>query len=156
VLDSIDDGGPAIAAIRIVQLPAFGVVFAGGITLLYRYGPDRSPRTPWRNPGAALAGLVWLVFATAFSLYSTNVGRMPASYGILGTVAALMIFLQLSALAVIVGAEYNAVAEGPHGRADPGPTTATEIRSQTPEPVSFGKAMAALAALLLLGRRAGS
>lgn len=147
VLDTVDLGGPAEAAIRILQLPGFALLFVFGLTVLYRYGPDRSPRTPWGNPGAWVATGMWIVFAIVFSVYSSNIGAMPASYGLLGTVAALMIFLQLTALAVVVGAEYNAVVEGADGVEAGGVAPASG-----PEPLGFGKALAGLAAIFVLGR----
>ncbi len=172
VLDTVDLAGPAEAAIRILQLPAFALLFVFGLTVLYRYGPDRSPRTPWRNPGAWVAAAIWVLFAVLFSLYSSNIGAMPASYGLLGTVAALMIFLQLTALAVIIGAEYNALAEEHrHAGAGTGVAAGTgagaaaragllsgngEAASNgSREPIGFAKAAAGLVALFVLGRGAG-
>lgn len=157
VLDTVDLGGPAEAAIRILQVPVFALLFVAGLTVLYRYGPDRSPRTPWRNPGAWVATILWVLFAILFSFYSSNIGAMPASYGLLGTVAALMIFLQLTALAVIIGAEYNAVVEGVTDEAtrERDATTAAAAAAAASEPLSFGKAAAGLAALFVLGRGNG-
>ena len=179
VLDTIDLAGPAEAAIRILQLPAFALLFVIGLTVLYRYGPDRPRRTPWRNPGAWVAAGIWVLFAVLFSLYSSNIGAMPASYGLLGTVAALMIFLQLTALAVIIGAEYNAVAEehqqvhlgatagvgvhdgagggvragiGAGNGAGPSHSSVSAAASGQREPIGFAKAAAGLVALFVLGR----
>lgn len=152
VLAVVDLGGVAEAAIRIGQFPVFALLMAGGLTILYRYAPDRSPRTPWRNPGAWVATGLWVLFAVAFSVYSSSIGAMPASYGLLGTVAALMIFLQLSSVAVIMGAEYNAEREERLGiGAESGAAGSAEAPSP-PEPLSLGKAVAGLAALFLLGR----
>ncbi len=148
VLDSVDLGAAAKVAIQVVQFPVLAVLMAFALTVLYRYGPDRAPKTPWRNPGAWVATGLWVLFAVLFSVYSSQIGALPASYGLLGTVAALMIFLQLTAIAVIVGAEYNAIVEGPpEARAG-----ATEAVQPPSEPLSFGKAMAGLAAIFVLGR----
>lgn len=168
ILDAVELGGVAESAISILILPALGLLFAGALTILYRYAPDRSRRTPWRNPGAIVGTLLFVFFAIAFSIYSANVGAMPASYGLLGSIAALMIFLQLTALAVIIGAEVNGAIEvraaaaeqaaAPVGSiAAPGPIalkTDAEIETET-EPaaaLSFGKALAGLLALFALGR----
>jgi membrane protein len=152
VLATVDLGGPAEAAIRIGQLPLFTLFFIGGLTVLYRYGPDRRPRTPWLNPGAWAGAGLWLLFAIAFSVYSSQIGAMPASYGLLGTVAALMIFLQLTSLAIIVGAELNAEREAgtaPDGAEPEGPVAG----GGGAEPLSLAQAAAGLAALFILGRR---
>ncbi|MEM9655421.1 MAG: YihY/virulence factor BrkB family protein [Actinomycetota bacterium] len=110
ILDRVDLGGVE-GLINVLQLPVLALLFAGALTVLYRYGPDRSPRTPWRNPGAIVGTLLFIFFAIALSIYTSRIGDMPASYGVLGSIAVLMIFLQLTALAVIVGAEVNALVE---------------------------------------------
>ena len=181
VLDRVDLGSAAETAITVLRLPVMGLLFGGALTVLYRYGPDRSPRTPWRNLGAVVATGLFVLFAIAFSVYSSNVGLMPASYGLLGSIAALMIFLQLTALAVIVGAEVNGAIEvgrvlttaalstdgttaagaaasfAPAGRSS-GRTRAGNGNSNghgngNDEPtIGFGKALAGLLALFALGR----
>jgi membrane protein len=157
VLDSVNLGTATETGIRLVRLPVMVVLLGLALTVLYRYGPDRSPRTPWLNPGAAVATVLWTIFALAFSLYSSQIGAMPASYGLLGTLAALMIFLQLTALAVIVGAEYNAIVEEAAQRTtgakvDDRARTTVGTVTAPPQPVSLGKALVGLAALFILGR----
>ena len=161
LLGRVDLGDLAEAAIAVGQYPVLAVLFAGAMTILYRYGPDRDPRTPWRNPGAVVGTLLFLVFAVAFSFYSANVGAMPASYGLLGSIAALMIFLQLTTVAVIAGAEANSIVEGERLEAaqpEAGPVTEAGARSAGSQPAGepadlpLGKALAGLAALFVLGR----
>ncbi|MEM7275392.1 MAG: YihY/virulence factor BrkB family protein [Actinomycetota bacterium] len=175
ILDRVDIGA-AESVIGILQLPVLAVVFALGLTILYRYGPDRRPRTPWRNPGALVGTLLFVFFAIALSIYTSRVGDMPASYGVLGSIAVLMIFLQLTALAVIIGAEVNgaievgAVADPTPARAGstPGSTAALvpagAVATATPggggqgadgggnRVLGFGKALAGLVVLAVLGR----
>ncbi|MGI9613729.1 MAG: YihY/virulence factor BrkB family protein [Acidimicrobiales bacterium] len=148
-LDTVDLGSAAKVAIQFTQLPVLGILMVVALTVLYRYGPDRSVKTPWINPGAWLATGLWVLFAVMFSLYSSRVGELPSSYGLLGTVAALMIFLQLTALAVIIGAEYNAVVEESDASA------ARDVAPPPAEPLGFGKAAAGVAALFLLGKGQG-
>jgi membrane protein len=153
VLSAVDLGGPVEATIAIGQFPAFAALLAGGLTVLYRYGPDRREKTPWRNRGAVAATVLWVMLAIAFSAYSSNVGAMPASYGLLGAVAALMVFLQLTALCVVVGAEVNAETElrlHPDQAAVVAPP-GTEPARPPVEPVGLGKALLGLVALFLLG-----
>ncbi len=180
ILDRVELGGVAETVINLARLPVLAALFGGALTILYRYGPDRSPRTPWKNPGAVVAMVLFVVFAIGFSFYSSNVGAMPAAYGLLGTIAALMIFLQLTALSVIIGAEVNGALEvgpllsdNPAGAGAPAqsavgsarsatmPTAARGVtsspgatESSTGESLSFGKAMAGLVAMYVLGRGA--
>ncbi len=163
LLSRVDLGDVAEAAIAIGQYPVLAVLFAGALTILYRYGPDRETRTPWRNPGAVVATVLFLVFAVAFSFYSANVGAMPASYGLLGSIAALMIFLQLTTISVIVGAETNSIVEDARLEAQVRRTAearaaaraladGTDGADTSTSDLPFGKALAGLAALFFLGR----
>lgn len=169
ILQRVDLSDGVATLINVVRIPAFGLFFVFALTVLYRVAPDRSPKTPWRNPGALVATCLWLLFALAFNYYSSNIGAMPASYGLLGTVAALMIFLQLTAIAVIVGAEYNAEREEALTEAattiagaaafaagdGAGGEDEGRARLRVVETLPLGKALAGLVALVLLGRRGG-
>jgi len=152
LLAQVNLGGVASAAIQIGQLPLFGLLFIGGLSVLYRYAPDRSTPTPWLNPGSGVATVLWILFALMFSLYSTFVGGMPAAYGFIGSLAALMIFLQLTSIAVFIGAEYNAEREQQLNL----PSVANKAQgaeaTTEAEPLALGKAVAGLAALFVLGR----
>ncbi len=108
--------------------------------------------------------MLFLVFAIAFSFYSANVGAMPASYGLLGSIAALMIFLQLTTISVIVGAEANSIVEDVRLEAEVRRTAEARAAARamandygegddgSSSDLPFGKALAGLAALFVLGR----
>lgn len=139
--------------INIARIPLLAAVFAGALTILYRYGPHRQRDTPWKNPGAVVGTLAFMLFAGAFSFYVSVAGGLPASYGVLGSIAALIIFFQLCALSVILGAEVNATYEGE----DLDPTDQAEHREAfvptvTVAPVRLPAALLGVAALFLLGR----
>lgn len=126
----------------------FFMMFA--FTVLYRYGPDRTPKTPWKNPGAIAGAGMFLVFAVVFSLYFRfAAGSLPASYSILGAIAAIIIFLQLTAIAIVIGAEVNAMNED--ANIDPLAALAKAPVEKKADPLSFGKAAAAIGALIVLG-----
>ena len=127
----------------------FFMMFA--FTVLYRYGPDRNPKTPWKNPGAVAGAGMFLVFALAFSLYFRfAAGSLPASYSILGAIAAIIIFLQLTAISIVIGAEVNAMNED--ANIDPMKAFVEPEPEKKADPLSFGKAAAAIAALFVLGK----
>ncbi len=89
-------------------LVALSILFAS----YYSLGPNReTPRWTWVSPGGIVATVVWLLASIAFSLYVTSVGDLVAKYGSLSGVVALLLWLYLSALAVILGAELNAELE---------------------------------------------
>ena len=83
-----------------------------GISLLYRFGPSRE-RAKWRwiNWGSILSTLVWLVTSIGFSYYLQNFADYNATYGSLGAVIGFMLWIWLSAVILIVGAELNAEME---------------------------------------------
>jgi membrane protein len=97
--------------IGFARFPLLALVFGFGITLLYRYGPDRSSGRSFERfvPGAAVATLGWVAASALFSLYTANFGRYNETYGALGAVVVVLLWLQLSAFLVIIGAELNAV-----------------------------------------------
>jgi len=150
VLDQVDLGSATEATIGLVRLPVAILLFVGALTVLYRHGPRRIPRTPWLNPGAFVGGGLFLLFAAGLSFYTNNVGSLPASYGLLGGIAVIMIFFQLTAVAVIVGAEINDIVET---QQPSGGDTAPEASDDGAKPMSRTTAMATLAAVLLSGRR---
>ncbi len=91
-----------------------GLVLAvmAGMAILYKVAPDRdSPRLRWVSVGSVFATAVWLAASLGFSLYVDNFGRYTRTYGALAGVAVFMLWLWITALIVLVGAEINAEAE---------------------------------------------
>lgn len=95
-----------------LRWPLLALVGLLALAVLYRYGPSRrSPAWSWVPVGSLLAGLLWLLTSVLFSLYVQYFGSYNATYGSLGAVIVLLLWLYLSATAVIVGALINAEAE---------------------------------------------
>lgn len=87
-----------------------GMSFA--LAVLYRYGPKRSnARWRWLSPGAFIGSVLWLLFSYGFSFYVARWGSYEATYGAIGGVIVLMIWLYISAFAVLLGAELDAEIE---------------------------------------------
>ncbi len=83
-----------------------------GIILLYRYGPSREPaKWRWLTWGAGFATFCWLAMSIGFSLYLENFANYNATYGTLGAVIGLMVWVWLSVIILIVGAEIDAEIE---------------------------------------------
>jgi membrane protein len=83
-----------------------------GLAVLYRYGPCRgAPQWRWVSPGATVAAVMWILGSLLFSAYTANFAKYNETYGSLGAVVVLMLWLFLTALSVIVGAEVNAEME---------------------------------------------
>ena len=75
---------------------------------LYIWLPNRRLRALDVLPGAVLAVLMLIVGASVYSWYLLNLGRFSVTYGSLGGVVATLLFLYISALIFIFGAEVNA------------------------------------------------
>jgi membrane protein len=92
--------------------PLLVVFFFLGLAVLYRYAPARPPiRWRWVSPGAVGAGLLWVIGSLLFSLYVSQFADLNKTYGSLGVVVLLLLWLYLTAFSIIVGAEWNAVTE---------------------------------------------
>ena len=95
-----------------------GVMFAA-VGLLYAAAQDG--RQPARNivPGVLAALVGWMVVSAAFSFYVENFANYTVIYGALGTVIVLMMWLNLTAMVLIMGAEINGVLISIRGRRTP-------------------------------------
>jgi len=101
--------GPLVNYLRWPVL-AVGGVFALGV--LYRYAPSRQkPKWKWLTWGAVIGVLIWLTGSALFSFYVAHFGSYNKTYGTLGVVVILMMWLLLSAFSVLLGAEINAEIE---------------------------------------------
>jgi membrane protein len=105
-------GGLAARLTVIARWPALLIVLLAGLAILYRYGPDRrAARWQWVSVGSIFATVVWMVASYLFSWYLTKFNSYNATYGSLGAVAAMMMWLWISTTVVLLGAELNAEIE---------------------------------------------
>lgn len=87
------------------------------VSALYRFGPSREhARWRWFSLGAIFATLGWLVASWAFSFYLQNFANYNATYGALGAVIGMMMWIWISTIVLILGAEIDAEME-PRARA---------------------------------------
>lgn len=95
---------------------ALGISLALAIAALaafYRFSVSHPRRVKRRvMPGAVLAILLWLVISWGFGLYARTLATYAVYYGSLTAVAVTLIWLWLTSLAILVGAELNAQLEG--------------------------------------------
>ena len=92
--------------------PLMFVLIILGLAVLYRYGPSRRlPKWRWISVGSVFAALAWLAGSSLFSWYLGNFANYNATYGALGAVVGLMMWMWLSTIVVLVGAELNSEIE---------------------------------------------
>jgi membrane protein len=96
------------------------LAFGGGLALLYRYGPSREhARWRWVSWGSVAATVLWLAASLLFSLYTSKFSHYDRTYGSLGAVVGLMIWVWFSAIIVLLGAELNGEIERQVGNPAP-------------------------------------
>lgn len=99
-------------AVAVLRWPVLAMFVVLALAALYRYAPDRSvPKWRWVTPGALFAALLWLAGSVLFSVYVTNFGSYNETYGTLGAVVVLLLWLLLTAYAIVLGAELDGEAE---------------------------------------------
>lgn len=99
-------------AVEVLRWPALLVVVALAISVVYRYGPSRDePRWRWVSWGGAFAAIAWLAVSLLFSWYAANLGNFNGTYGSLGAAIGFMLWMWLSSIVLLIGAELNAELE---------------------------------------------
>jgi membrane protein len=110
--DEIGIGDTAQTAFAIAKWPVLFVLVVGVIGLLYRFSPNaRHQGMRWILPGSLLATVLWLVASVGFSLYVANFGSYGNTYGSLAGVIVFLIWLWITNVAVLFGAQFAAELE---------------------------------------------
>lgn len=96
----------------LIRWPVLFVAMAVILMVFYRFGPDRTgPRRAWLTPGVVVAALAWLAGSAALSFYLSNFADYNATYGSLGAAIGLMMWMWLSTISVLIGAQLDSVIE---------------------------------------------
>jgi len=107
--------GVSEAAVTIwgfAKWPVLILVVVTMLALLYYAAPNvKQPSFRWLTPGSVLAVVVWVLASIAFGIYVANFGAYNKTYGALGGAVVFLIWLWLSNVAVLLGAELNAEIE---------------------------------------------
>jgi membrane protein len=107
--DLVGVGETAVLAWDIVKWPALVLLISLVFTILYWASPNaRLAGFRWLTPGGVLAVLLWIIVSVGFALYVANFGSYNRTYGTLGGVIIFFVWLWLSNLAILLGAELDA------------------------------------------------
>lgn len=105
-------GSTFVTVWDIAKWPVLVLVVALMFSILYWAAPNvKQPGFRWLTPGGVLAVVLWLVASALFALYVANFGSYNKTYGTLGGVVAFLVWLWISNIAVLLGAELNAELE---------------------------------------------
>jgi len=88
------------------------VLISIALAVIYRIAPNReAPQVRWVSVGAGVATVIWLLASIGFSVYVETFGSYAKTYGSLAAVVVLLMWLWLTAYAILLGAEINAESE---------------------------------------------
>jgi membrane protein len=109
-------GSTAVTVWDIAKWPVIVLIVITMFAVLYWAAPNvKHPKFRWVSPGGIVALLVWILASAAFAFYVANFGSYNKTYGALGGVIVFLVWLWISNIAVLLGAEFNAELE--RGRA---------------------------------------
>jgi membrane protein len=98
--------------VSLTRWPLLLVILLTALGLLYRFGPSRRPaRWEWLSVGTLAAALLWIAGSSLLSWYLSNFANYNATYGSLGAAIGLMMWMWMSAIIVLCGAELNSEIE---------------------------------------------
>jgi membrane protein len=112
VAEPIGVGDTAVAIWNVAKWPAMVAVFLAMLALLYYASPNARVRGfKWVTPGSLVAIVVWALASAAFAFYVANFGSYDKTYGTLGGLVALLVWLWIGNLAILFGHQLNAEIE---------------------------------------------
>lgn len=106
--------GSSIALLLFFAVLRWVIVVAGvllGFALVYYLGPDVKQEFKYITPGSALGCALLVAASLGFSWYVQNFGNYDATYGSIGAVIVLMLWLYITGLVILLGSEINALVE---------------------------------------------
>ncbi|WP_439028841.1 YihY/virulence factor BrkB family protein [Gordonia terrae] len=110
--DAIGLGDSALTVWNIVRWPVVLIFVILIVAILYWATPNvRQPKFRWISAGAVLAIVTWIVASAAFALYVSNFGNYNKTYGALAGVIVFLLWLWLTNLALLFGAEFDSELE---------------------------------------------
>jgi membrane protein len=96
----------------LLRWPVMFALVVLGLSVLYRHGPSRRhAKWRWVSVGSVFAALSWIALSVAFSWYLSKFADYNATYGSLGAVIGLMMWMWISTAVVLIGAELNSEIE---------------------------------------------
>jgi membrane protein len=105
-------GGATESIVKYGRWPALAILLLFALAVLYRFAPSRrTPKWRWISVGSVVATLTWMAASALLSYYLSNFGHYDATYGSLGAAIALMIWMWMSTIVILFGAELNSEIE---------------------------------------------
>lgn len=110
--DAVGLGDAAVTAWSIAKWPVLLLVIMVMLAILYWSAPNAKPAGfRWVSPGSVVAVTVWIVASAGFAFYVANFGSYNKTYGALAGVIVFLVWMWITNIAVLLGAELNAETE---------------------------------------------
>src|SRR3954469_10508270 len=110
--DVIGLGSTAVTVWNIAKWPVLLGIVITIISVLYYIAPNvKHPKFRWVTPGGIVAVLVWIVASVGFAFYAANFASYNKTYGSLGAMIVFLVWLWITNLAILFGAELNSELE---------------------------------------------
>ena len=112
VLPFVTGAGAFGTTVSVLRWPFLAALMMAALSVLYRFAPDRrEARWQWISVGSVMATAAWLIASAVFTFYAGHFGSYTKTYGALAGVVMLMLWLFITALCVLIGAEINAALD---------------------------------------------
>lgn len=103
---------PSPLLLQILSFVVVAIVLTAAFALIYSFVPNHLPfKWTWITPGAVVAIILWVLASLGFRLYLNYFNTYAATYGSLGAIIILMLWLYITALAIIIGGAINAILD---------------------------------------------
>jgi membrane protein len=110
--EALGVGDSGVTAWNIAKWPVLLVVVLFMIAVLYYTAPNaKLPKFQWVSPGSLVAVAAWILASALFALYVANFGSYNKTYGTLGGIVTLLVWMWITNVAVLFGAELNSELE---------------------------------------------
>jgi len=104
-------GDTAVTVWEIAKWPVLLIIVSVMFALLYWASPNARQGFRWITPGGIVAVVLWLIASAGFAVYVGNFGSYNKTYGSLAAVIIFLVWLWISNIAILLGAELNAELE---------------------------------------------
>jgi membrane protein len=141
VANPLGVGETAITVWKYAKWPLLAALFVLMIDLLYYVSPNAKLRGfVWVTPGALLALVLWAVASVGFALFVANFGSYDKTYGTLGGVVVLLVWMWITNVAILLGHQLNAERERSRELAEGVPRAERELQLEPrQEPAGNGE-----------------
>lgn len=115
---SVGGGGVVYAAFAVLRWFIIAAALTMALALTYYFAPDVKQKFKFVSPGSFLGVLLLVAASLVFKAYVDNFGKYNATYGSIGAVIVMMLWLNITGLVILLGSEVNSLIEhyNPEGK----------------------------------------